>query len=538
MSGDSDRPGDTVGDGGSGGDVTDGTEAEALVEYGIEDRPPLPTALLLGGQHYLTMVGANIAVPLILAGVLGFADQPAVLGKFVGTFFVASGVATLAQTTLGNRYPIVQGAPFSLLAPAIAVVGAAPVVGGLPDWQSKLLFLQGAIIAAALAEVAIGYFGIVGRLRKYLSPLVVAPVIALIGLSLVSAPQVVDVAGSVEGAQQNWWLLLLTLGLIVLFSQYLGDRHRTFDLFPVLLGVLGAWAVASVLSVVGFYTPQSLGYVDLGAVTEGQLLYAIHPLQYGMPRFETSFAIGMFAGVVASIVESFADYHAVARLSGVGAPNEQRINNGIGMEGLMTAFAGSMGACGCTSYSENVGAIGITGVASRFVVQVGAVLMLVVGFFGPFGRLVATIPDPIVGGLFVAMFGQIVAVGLSNLKYVDLDSSRNLFVLGTAIFVGLAVPEYMAIAGREGFLAGLAAMPVVGNALATPAVGGTLFVVGSTSMAVGGVVALFFDNTIPGTPEERGVTAWEALAEGEDDYDSPLDRLRNARREDGPARAD
>jgi xanthine/uracil permease len=135
------------------------------------------------------------------------------------------------------------------------------------------------------------------------------------------------------------------------------------------------------------------------------------------------------------------------------------------------------------------------------------------------------------------MFGQIVAVGLSNLKYVDLDSSRNLFVLGTAIFVGLAIPEYMAIAGREGFLTGLAGVPVVGEVLATQAVGGTLFVVGSTSMAVGGLVGLFFDNTIPGTPEERGITAWEALAEGEDDFESPLDRLRS-RREDGATRAD
>jgi xanthine/uracil permease len=529
----------------SGADAGDGGVEErpddggdALVRYGIEDRPPLGRALLLGGQHYLTMVGANIAVPLILAAALGFADQPAVLGKFVGTFFVASGVATLAQTAFGNRYPIVQGAPFSLLAPALAVVGTAPALGGMPDWQSKLLFLQGAIVAAAAAEVAIGYFGVVGRLRRYLSPLVVAPVIALIGLSLVGAPQIVDVNAAAEGAQQNWWLLLLTLGLVVLFSQYLGDRHDLFDLFPVLLGVAGAWLVAGVLSVTGVYTPSSLGYVDYGAVFEGQLVYAIHPLQYGVPRFEASFAIGMFAGVLASVVESFADYHAVARLSGVGAPNEQRINNGIGMEGLMTAFAGLLGACGCTSYSENVGAIGITGVASRFVVQVGAVLMLVVGFLGPFGRLVATIPDPIVGGLFVAMFGQIVAVGLSNLKYVDLDSSRNLFVLGTAVFVGLAVPRYLTTAGREAFLAGLEGVPLAGEVLATPAVGGTLFVVGTTQMAVGGVVALFFDNTIPGTPEERGITAWEALAEGEDDFTSPLDRLRAARDDDAAAGAD
>ncbi|MFC6726796.1 solute carrier family 23 protein, partial [Halobium palmae] len=92
-----------------------------FVEYGVEDRPPLGESALLGVQHYLTMVGANIAVPLILAGALGMPSE--ILPRFVGTFFVVSGVATLAQTTFGNRYPIVQGAPFSMLASALAVVG-------------------------------------------------------------------------------------------------------------------------------------------------------------------------------------------------------------------------------------------------------------------------------------------------------------------------------------------------------------------------------------------------------------------------------
>jgi len=508
-------------------------DPSSLVEYGIDDEPPLLASLLLGVQHYLTMVGANIAVPLILAGALGITDDPALTARFVGTFFVASGVATLAQTTVGNRYPIVQGAPFSLLAPALAVVAAAPVVGGFPDWQSKLLFLQGAIIAAAGAEVLIGYLGIVGRLRRYLSPVVVAPTVALIGLSLFSAPQITT-------PTQNWWLLLLTLGLIVLFSQYVDDAHRAFSLFPVLLGVLVAWLIAALLStplpVVGqLYAAGDVGYVDYGAVATGDLLYPIHPFQWGTPRFETSFAVGMFAGVLASIVESFADYHAVARLSGVGVPSAKRIDHGIGMEGLMTAFAGALGACGCTSYSENIGAIGLTGVASRYVVRIGAGVMLVVGFFGPFGRLIATIPDPIVGGLFVAMFGQIVAVGISNLRYVDLDASRNLFVLGTALFVGLAIPAYMGNlgtaeqSGRAAFRAGLATVPVVGPVLGTNAVAGTLYVIGSTGMAVGGGVALVLDNTIEGTPEERGLTDWEAIAESDEAFRSVVDRLRDRR---------
>ncbi|MFC6836111.1 uracil-xanthine permease family protein [Halomarina ordinaria] len=499
-------------------------EESSLVEYGIEDRPPRSTSVVLGVQHYLTMVGANIAVPLILASLMGMPAD--VTAKFVGTFFVVSGVATLAQTTFGNRYPIVQGAPFSMLAPGIAIVTAAPVLSGFPDWQSKLLFLQGAIIVAALAEVAVGYLGIVGRLRSYISPVVVAPVVTLIGLSLFSAPQIVDVNAEAAGAQQNWWLLLLTLGLIVLFSQYLRDRSRAFSLFPVILGIAGAWLVATVLSVTGVYAPGSIGYVDLNAVASADPVYAIYPFMWGMPQFQTSFIVGMFAGVVASMVESFADYHAVARLSGVGAPSAKRINHGIGMEGLMNVFAGVMGTGGSTSYSENIGAIGLTGVASRYVVQIGAAVMLVVGFVGYFGQLIATIPDPIVGGLYIAMFGQIVAVGLSNLKYVDLDSSRNLFVIGLAIFAGMAVPAYMgAVGDATTFQQGLATVPVVGDVLATNAVGGTFYIIGTTNMAVGGVVALFLDNTIPGTPEERGLADWERIAEGNDDFQSAYDRF-------------
>ncbi|WP_336361389.1 uracil-xanthine permease family protein [Haladaptatus sp. ZSTT2] len=508
-----------------------------FVEYGIEEKPPLGESALLGLQHYLTMVGANIAVPLILAGAMGMpADATA---RLVGTFFVVSGIATLAQTTFGNRYPIVQGAPFSMLAPALAIIGVVGSFPGNPGWEVMIVHLQGAIIVAALAEVAIGYFGVVGKLRQFLSPVVVAPTIALIGLSLFSVPQVTS-------ATQNWWLLGLTLFLIVLFSQYLKESNKVFKLFPVLLAIVVAYVVAAVLSVTGVYAPGTPGYVDFSTVTSAPALLPIYPLQFGMPVIETSFIVGMFAGVVASIVESFGDYHAVARLSGVGAPSEKRINHGIGMEGLMNVFAGIMGAGGSTSYSENIGAIGLTGVASRYVVQVGAAIMLLIGFIGYFGQLIATIPSPIIGGLFIAMFGQIVAVGLSNLKYVDLDSSRNIFVLGTAMFAGLAIPAYMNnvaavdpnIAGPEMLRMGLEGVPLLGVVLGTKLVADTLFVIGGTGMAVGGLVAVVLDNTIPGSDDERGLTVWQAIAEDDEDFQTFFERRSNDGASGSPESAD
>ena len=502
----------------------DGDRA-AFVEYGIEDRPPLAESILLGLQHYLTMVGANIAVPLILAGAMGMPAD--VTARFVGTFFVVSGVATLAQTTLGNRYPIVQGAPFSMLAPALAIIAVVGSLPGQPDWQTALVHLQGAIIAAALVQVAIGYLGLIGRLRRFLSPVVIAPTIALIGLALFDVPQI-------TAADQDWWLLGLTVGLIVLFSQYLNARSRAFRLFPVILGMATVWLLAALLSIWGVYTPDSPGYVDLASVADAPALMPIYPFQWGLPRFEFALAVGMVAGVLASIVESFGDYQAVARLTGSGAPSERRINHGIGMEGLMNVFSGVMGTGGSTSYSENIGAIGLTGVASRYVVQIGAVVMLIFGFIGYFGQLVATIPDPIVGGLFIAMFAQIVAVGVSNLRHVDLDSSRNTFVIGFALFVGLAIPAYMGnfestLVFREaiGLEAALAGQPGWLEA-AAQAVVDTIFIIGSTGMAVGGLAALILDNTIPGSREERGLAHWDRITEDESEFESFWDRWLGA----------
>lgn len=251
-------------------DETDAAaESDALVEYGIDDRPPLKRSVLLGVQHYLTMIGANIAVPLLLLKAMGAMPAQAE-AKFIGTFFVVSGLATLAQTTIGNRYPIVQGAPFSMLTPAIAVIGSATVLDGLATWESQLLFLQGAIITAGLAEVAIGYFGLVGKIRESLSPVVVAPVVTLIGLSLFSV-------GDITSPPNNWYMLGLTVVLIVAFSQSLDRHSRIFDLSPILLRIVAAWLIAAI----GLIPSVDPAYFHLSQLSVDTAVAVPYPLQWG-----------------------------------------------------------------------------------------------------------------------------------------------------------------------------------------------------------------------------------------------------------------
>ena len=458
-------------------------ERNSSLLYGINDRPPIGETVILGFQHYLTMFGSTVAIPLLLAPALGITD-PVQKGWLIATMFFVSGITTLLQTIWGNRLPIVQGGTFSFLAPTFAICGMAALANA--GWEVRMQHVQGAIIAGSLAEIIVGASGLVGRLLKFVGPITIAPTIALIGLSLFKfgAPE----------AGRYWPIGGLTIFLIILFSQYLRNKHRTFELYPILLAIVTAWIISAICTALGIFPAGHPAHTSLANLKDAPWFRIPHPFQWGFPQFGAAAIVGMLAGYIASIVESIGDYYACARLSGAPIPDKKTINRGITFEGIGCFIAGIFGTGnGTTSYSENIGAIGLTRVGSRRVVQAGAVIMILLGTVSKFGALFTTIPQPIVGGMYCAMFGMIAAVGLSNLQFVDLNSPRNLFILGFAFFMGLSVPEYF---GQH---------PMQFNPIWLANIINTL---GSTGMAVGAFSALILDNTIPGTVEERGLKAW------------------------------
>ena len=458
-------------------------ERNSSLLYGINDRPPIGETVILGFQHYLTMFGSTVAIPLLLAPALGITD-PVQKGWLIATMFFVSGITTLLQTIWGNRLPIVQGGTFSFLAPTFAICGMAALANA--GWEVRMQHVQGAIIAGSLAEIIVGASGLVGRLLKFVGPITIAPTIALIGLSLFKfgAPE----------AGRYWPIGGLTIFLIILFSQYLRNKHRTFELYPILLAIVTAWSVSAICTALGIFPAGHPAHTSLANLKDAPWFRIPYPFQWGFPQFGAAAIVGMLAGYIASIVESIGDYYACARLSGAPIPDKKTINRGITFEGIGCFIAGIFGTGnGTTSYSENIGAIGLTRVGSRRVVQAGAVIMILLGTVSKFGALFTTIPQPIVGGMYCAMFGMIAAVGLSNLQFVDLNSPRNLFILGFAFFMGLSVPEYF---GQH---------PMQFNPIWLANIINTL---GSTGMAVGAFSALILDNTIPGTVEERGLKAW------------------------------
>ena len=460
-------------------------ENKTSLLYNIDDNPPVLETVILGLQHYLTMFGSTVAIPLILAPAFGIID-PVEKGWLIATMFFVSGITTLLQTAFGNRLPIVQGGTFSFLAPTFAICGMAALANA--GWEVRMQHVQGAIIAGSLVEISVGASGIIGRLLRFVGPITIAPTIALIGLALFKfgAPE----------AGRHWPIGGLTILLIILFSQYLRQKHRTFELYPILLAIATAWIVSATLTTVGLFPEGHPSHTSLDNLKNAPWFRIPYPFQWGFPQFGAAAFIGMLAGYIASMVESIGDYYACARLSGAPTPDKHVINRGITFEGIGCLVAGIFGTGnGTTSYSENIGAIGLTRVGSRRVVQVGAVIMILLGMVSKFGALFTTIPQPIVGGMYCAMFGMIVAVGLSNLQFVNLNSARNLFILGFAFFMGLSVPEYFAQQPMQFEPAWVASI---------------LNTLGSTGMAVGAFTALALDNTIPGTDKERGLKAWES----------------------------
>ncbi|XP_037021711.2 solute carrier family 23 member 1-like isoform X2 [Artibeus jamaicensis] len=489
--------------------------------YGILDIPPWYLCIFLGIQHFLTALGGLVAVPLILAKDLCLQHDPLTQSYLISTIFFVSGICTLLQVFLGVRLPILQGGTFAFLAPSLAMLS-------LPAWKCPEWTLNASQVNTSspefteewqkrIREMFVGFSGLLGYLMRFIGPLTIAPTISLVALPLF------DYAGNDAGA--HWGIAALTIFLITLFSQYLKNtavpvpiygrqkgchisKFQLFQVFPVLLALCISWLLCFVLTVTNALpsAPTAYGYLARTDTKSHVLSQAPwfrfpYPGQWGLPTISLAGVFGIIAGVISSMVESVGDYYACARLVGAPPPPKHAVNRGIGIEGLGCLLAGAWGTGnGTTSYSENVGALGITKVGSRVVIVAAGCVLLLMGLFGKVGAAFATIPSPVIGGMFLVMFGIISAVGISNLQYVDMNSSRNLFVFGFSIFCGLTIPNWVN-KNPEKVQTGILQLDQVIQVLLT------------TGMFVGGFLGFLLDNTIPGSQEERGLVAWNQIQE-------------------------
>lgn len=388
-----------------------------VLKVGIEDRVEPSRALVFGLQHVLAMFGATVTVPLVVGGAVGLSGQQ--IATMIQAVLLAMGIATLLQTLIGTRYPIVQGSSFAFI-PGLISIGSS----------LGMAAVQGALIVGGLVEAAIGWLGIIGRIRKLFTPLVTGVTITLIGLSLA------DVAvknffnayadpsgGTIAKATIVGSVTFLTTVMVALKSR------GALKAMPVVVGAFVGYAISIPMGLTNFGLLQTLPAFSIP-----------RPFPWGAPVFDgTSIALLLFAFMV-SIIESVGDYHAIAAITGAEI-TERHIGRGIGAEGLACSIAGVLGACGTTSYSENIGVVALTKVGSRYVVQTGAVILILLSLMPKFAGILASMPAPVLGGLTLALYGMISVTGLRLIKERVEFNDRNVLILAAALVAGIGAPQ-------------------------------------------------------------------------------------------------
>ncbi|MEG1641601.1 MAG: solute carrier family 23 protein [Synergistaceae bacterium] len=454
--------------------------AKKKLVYGINDCPPTPILILAGAQHVLTLFGATTLVPLILGPAMGMTTEQ--IGAFIGCVYFAMGIATLIQThpKLGSGLPIVQGSSFSFIPPIMTIIGAYKAMGA----DVVMQYVGGSLIAGGLVLGLLGYSKIIGKVRKFITPIVIGPTIMAIGFTL--APTAIQF-----NAANYWPISLLVVALIFFFS--LVSKNKYFNIFAILGSIIIAYLLCLGLSLSGVFEAGHKAFIDLSSVATAPWVRFKVFMPWGVPKFSALALGAISAGFFCVMIESIGDYHNCSYAAGIEDPTEDQINKGLGAEGFGCILAGLFGAGGTTSYTENIGLIGLTGVASRYVVRAGAVILILLSLVGKLGALIATMPSPIIGGAYITLFGTIGALGIQNLMRADMGSQRNVLIVGFAFLMALGLPGW--VETNQALFTGTLGVTF----------GGMIWAVMKTPMAVAGILAAFCDNIIPGTDEERGI---------------------------------
>lgn len=431
-----------------------------LVEYGIDDKPDLDRAIPLGIQHLLAMFLSATAIPLIIAGGIG-------LGTADTTFIVqmailVAGVATIVQAypigPVGARLPIVMGTSAIFIAP---LIGVGNTFG--------LAAIFGAVIVASPVEILIGYF--FDEVRDLFPPLVTGIVVMLVGLSLVPIAMQQSAGGPGSPAYGS----LANLGLAALVAIIAIALNQYFE---------GFLRVGSILiaAIVGYVVAVPLGLLDLSPVAEAGIVSVPLPLQYGL-AFEPSAIILVAFAYVVTAMETIGDIAGTTEAVG-REPTDEEMTGGVIADGVMSAFAGVFNAFPNTSFSQNVGLVGFTGVASRFVVAITGVILVLLGFFPKVAAIVAAMPSPVLGGATIVLFGMIFAIGMRIVARGSELNRRNLTIVAVSVLLGVGVE-------------------VQGDVIQQ--LPDDLKVLAGSGLIVGGVTALILNAVLPAEDESYSV---------------------------------
>lgn len=422
---------------------TPNARTPSVLLYGIEERPPLREAFFAALQHLLAIFIAIVTPPLIIAGALGLDHETT--GFLVSMALFASGLSTFIQCRriggVGTGLLCIQGTSFSFIGPIIST----GMLGGLP-----LIF--GVCIAAAPVEMVISR--LLRYTQKVITPLVSGIVVTLIGMSLIKVGIIACGGGTAAreagtfGNPGYLGLAALVLALIVLFNR---SRNRYLRMSSIFIGLGTGYLIAWWAGMIDFASVQHYGGINLPV-----------PFKYGL-AFDLSSFIAIALIFVITAIEAYGDITANSLISGEPVKGERfikRASGGILADGMNSMLAGIFNSFPNSVFAQNNGIIQLTGVASRYVGYYIAGMLMILGLFPAIGLVFSLIPEPVLGGATLLMFGTVAAAGIQIIASQRI-SRKEVLVIALSLSFGLSVelvPEVldkMSITVRNIFSSGI-----------------------------------------------------------------------------------
>ena len=400
--------------------------------YDIHDKPKFGNMLIFAFQQILAILAATIAVPAIIGN--GMSQSAALFGAGVGTL--------IYQIFTKFRSPVFLGSSFAFIGSMFAAFGgAASASAGYTGLLIGAIFAGLVYVVIALVVKFAG----VAWINKLMPTVVIGPTVALIGLSL-AGNAVSDLStGRVLGCSPY---VAVICGIVTLFSVFAFSVYgkKMVKLIPFILGILVGYVVATVFTVIGIATDNAaLQVIDFSAF-KGMQIFAVPDFTFakafeGVKDIDGSFiatvAVAYIPVAFVVFAEHIADHKNLSSIIDKDLIEDPGLHNTLLGDGVGSMAGAFFGGCPNTTYGESVGCVAITKNASVVTITTTAIMAMVISFFGPFVTFLASIPNCVMGGVCIALYGFIAVSGLKMIQKVDLNDSRNLFVVSAILIPGI-----------------------------------------------------------------------------------------------------
>ena len=413
---------------------------EKKMTYDIEEMPPLGKSIVLALQHLFAMFGATILVPILVNTAAGSEVLT------IPVALVASGIGTLIYILCTKgKSPVYLGSSFAFIVPVAAAYTKAGIGGAMTGIMAVgLLYVVVAIIIKLVGK---------DWLEKLLPPIVIGPMIMIIGLGL--APSAISQIGLADAASFDWKNLVVALVAFLTTAFVMTKAKGFFKIIPFLIGIISGYIVACCLGIVDFKPVVDAKFFELPKFV---LPFKDYSLNFNA-------LVTILPVALVTLCEHIGDHTSLSNIIGRDLIKNPGLDRTLLGDGIATFVAGLIGGPANTTYGENTSVVGMTKVASVKVIGLAAIFAIIIGFLGKFTALISTIPGAVLGGVSLLLYGFIAVNGLKVLikNQIDFENSKNIVVASSMLVIGLGGAAISIVSGNLSItISGMSLASIIG----------------------------------------------------------------------------